>query len=790
KVMLVDEKTKEALGFPSLLELLAEKCITGIGRKACLSLEPLCDRQLVAWRQACVEQLADLLDRGKPPPIEDIEDVRPLLQRATKGGVLDARGVRSVASAMVVTSRLRRYLMTDGQDAGGACVEVARKMHDLSSLGRDLGQAFDPTGQLRDSASEQLGPLRRQATALAESIRRRLENMLQKPSLAPCLSDRFITIRNDRYVIPVRADAPNSVRGIVHDTSQSGPTLFVEPEQLVEMGNRLKLAQAAVQEEELRILREFSSEIAQEAGRLEDNLKGLELFEPLLAASRLKNELKGHFPAREGSGFRLLSARHPLMVLSGGRVVPNDLVLEGDRRCLVISGPNAGGKTVALKTIGLSVLMAQAGIAPAVGEGSRCQWFDGLHAVIGDDQDIGRGLSSFTAQMARVARIMEQAGPGYLVLLDELASDTDPVQGAALAEAILERLVEAGATVVVATHFDQLKQLGYTDARFANASVGFDTNRMEPTYGIVPDTPGRSLTFEIAARTGLDSETVERANELLQPDERRLGRMLDGIERERFELQELRRELEERKEEIERMRRRNEQRAQELEAERREISRKQRGELLEHIAGARREVANIIESLRTADMKKAVEASRELKALEKRFRSGMKRGAADVRGRADVKRGQKVRLVKLGGEGTVLEVDARNKTAVVAVGAMHTRLPLEQLEPIADGNQSKDSRSPSAGRDLHAYEPAAERTAGNTLDLRGRRTDEAIPLLEKFLDDMFMRGESAAYVIHGHGTGALKSAVREHLARSPYPKEFHPAPLEQGGDGVTVVSLK
>lgn len=789
----LDDKSAAHLGWDELLQRLAQLALTPMGAAACLRLSPIADDKRLRRRQERLEQLCRLLDQGQEPPLEPVEDVAGELKRAGKNGILDGEAIRRVARALVVTSRLRVYLLRQGHQAGGALTDLARGTHDLLALGRDLLQAFDESGELRDSASAELGSLRRAARAIADGLRLRLQRMMRKPSLAASLSDTYITERNERYVLPVRADAPHPVAGIVHDTSQTGATLFVEPAELVEEGNRLKLARAAVTEHEQQILAGFSREIGEQAGCLRDNLACLARFDLLLAAARLRRQLSGQLPQLGGRGFCLLAARHPLMVAAGSRVVASDLRLEGTRRCLVISGPNAGGKTVALKTIGLHLLMARAGLAPPLQSGSRVGDFWRLCAVLGDEQDIGQGLSTFSAQLERINAILDEAADGVMVLIDEVAADTEPGQGAALAAALLRRLVDAGAWVVVTTHFEQLKQLAYDDERFANASVGFDAEALRPTYEVHPDIPGRSLTFQIAARLGVDQSIIGSAQHYLPKDERLTERMLDSLEQERLALQQTRRQLQRQLEQARADAEQHRLQADEFARRRRLLLEEGRVQLLAELSSARRQVADIIESLRGGtDMKTAVAASRQLKQLQQRLRqTPAEKDAPAFLAAGELKPGDLVRLVKLGGEGTVLGIDERAGMVSVGVGVMRTRVPLEQVERLPARHRRRPAAEPVAqtapsGRDR--AEPV--RSPDNTIDLRGRRVDEATSLLDKFLDQLFAASRPAAFVVHGHGTGALRDAVRAYLATSPYVQHFRAGLMEEGGDGVTVVILK
>ncbi len=797
--MNLDSETASLLGWDQIKRRLADLTHTPQGERLCLALEPGSDPATIEMAHARHRQLALLIDQGQGPPIEAVDEVEPDLVRAEKGGILPAEGVLRVARAMEVSSRVRGYLMSAGGRAGSALVDLARGSHDLLPAARDLDGAFEPDGRLRDSASPDLSGLRRQADGLADTIRTRLERMIRSGRIAAALGESYITQRSDRYVLPVRADSRGEIEGIVHDTSQSGATLFIEPTAVVENGNRLKIARAAVAEEERRILAEYSREIASKAGSLRDNVRMLARTDLVLASVRLAALLHGRLPELSGQGFDLLNARHPLMALEAEPVVANDIHLPEERLALVVTGPNAGGKTVVLKTLGLCCSMAQAGLPIPAAEGSRLGLFTSLAAVIGDAQDISRGLSTFSAHVERIGRILDAAGPGCLVLLDELAADTDPRHGAALAASILERLVQAGSTVLATTHYEELKQLPYKDDLFANASVGFDLESMEPTFSLHPDLPGRSLTLDIARRLGLPEEVLERAADRLDGSEHRLDRMLASLEDERRSITALRAELTEAKHRVERAADQHHQASTEFDQRRQDLLGQGREKLLAEIASVRGEVASVIESLRRgADMHKAVDSSHRLIEIEDRISEQVRqtdelaRPAAGDGSPPDLRPGDRVRLTRLDKLGEVLSVDRAGSMVSVRLGPAHTRVPIEQVELVSRRKkrrvEARDARHHQ--RPCQPVEPVEVRSSANTIDLRGQRVDEATQNVDEFLDRLFGAGEPSAFIIHGHGTGALKAAVRAYLADSPYPRHFRAGTPEEGGDGVTVVALK
>ena len=489
-------------------------------------------------------------------------------------------------------------------------------------------------------------------------------------------------------------------------------------------------------------------------------------------------------------------------------MVPNDILLPEHQRCLIITGPNAGGKTVVLKTVGLIALMAQSGLAVPAAEGSSIGRVESVHAVIGDAQDLDRGLSTFSAHVVALARILGQARPGSLILLDEITADTDPKHGAALASAILLQLVELGSTVVVTTHYEELKHLAYQEERFANASVGFDMGRMQPTYTLHPDVPGRSLTLDIARRLGVPEGIIQNARGRLDESDRQVEQMLISLDQERQSLTGLREELTAKLARVSEQAEAQKQATEELQQKRREVFGAQREQLLAELKRVREEVAGLIESLKKEpSLKKAVESSKRLIDMEKDIHELIPpvMGATappppqprDDRQRA-LAVGDRVLVTLFGKEGEVTSVDELAGMVSVRMGSLRTRVALEQarlLPPKGSAPRPLPPRRAEGTREarrerLPEPEPAEVRTLAITLDVRGLRADEALAALEKFLDGLFEDGEPLAFVIHGHGTGALKSAIRGYLVSSHYARHFRAGAPGEGGDGVTVIRLK
>src|SRR5438445_8060789 len=435
--------------------------------------------------------------------------------------------------------------------------QAAEELSELDPLAAELERAFDPGGKLLDTASALLSELRERARGLHRAVKQRLEEMLKDEKIVAMLRDTYYSVRGDRYVLPVRAEHKSHLPGIVHNASGSGQTLFVEPQELLELGNQLTIAEAGALEEEQRILAELSGAVGRRAPQLEHDVATLARLDEAGAGAKLADDLRASAPELlEGAraSFRMIALRHPLLALGTPQVVANDVALPGEEQALIISGPNAGGKTVTITAVGLSALMARAGLPIPTAPGSDIPLYRTVYTAIGDEGDLSRDLSTFTAHLTALKHILEAAGPGTLVLIDEIAADTDPREGAALAIAALEKLVGAGAQVLITTHLEELKALGLSDPRFASASVGFDLEKLAPTYRLQMGEVGRSSAIEIAARVGLPQEVCARARELLGGGSSALSTAVERLDAERAALAAARAAAEELRAELERER--------------------------------------------------------------------------------------------------------------------------------------------------------------------------------------------------------------------------------------------
>ena len=639
---------------------------------------------------------------------------------------------------------------------------------------------------------------------MRDELERRVATLLDAAHVKDHLQDRFSTQREDRYVIPVRIDARSKVRGIVHGTSQSGQTVFVEPEEIVDLNNRLKLAELEVAEEERRILAELSSLVAEALPRIQVNLEVLAQLDLIDASARLSHDLRAPPPELSAPGdgagpLDLRHARHPLMVLAGRTCVPNDILVQPGQT-LVVSGPNAGGKTVSLKTAGLAALMARTGLHIPAQEGSRVPFFSRVLSDVGDDQSLERNLSTFSAHILHLREFLDAAQPGVLVLLDEVAVGTDPEQGAALAQAVLEQLATRGATCVVTTHYDRLKALPARDPRFANASVGFDVEKLQPTYELHLGVPGASGAIVVARRLGLDAATCARASSLAGERQVGLEELLLHLQGERKKVAEVRALVDRERQDAEKARADAEHKAERAQAQLEQARKGAHDEAVETLRKARLELDRTRTVLRRAASGQVTPAEisgarKEIDAAAQKVREAAP-APPPPPGRParleELKPGREVYVARLGGRANVLQAPKGNKVNVQA-GPLKLTVAIDEVR-IEDGRQQAQP-SARATRGHNAFDADQPKAGGSvrglypSLKLVGERVDAAIGLAEKFLDDALRSGQEGVLLIHGHGTGALRDRLRSHLRGFPGVGEVRPGSQDEGGDGVTVVTL-
>jgi DNA mismatch repair protein MutS2 len=792
------ERTMAELGWPEILAALASRTRLPAGARRGLALPFLPTAADAREGLARVDEARRLSESGAALPLSGVGDVESYLERAAKGGVLEPLALRECAALVRAAARTRAALEARATDLPRLWA-IAAGLSGDARLADRIERAIEPSGAISDRASPELAQARERARGLHRALKAHVESLLADLDMQRNLRDTYFTIRNERYVLPVLASARSAVPGIVHNASQSGQTLFVEPDSMVPFGNELSIANAIAAEEEARILRELTAALQAGSGELARELAILAELDVLEASARLASDLDAHAPevGAASDGFELLSLRHPLLVLQGKKVVASHARLAAPARALMVSGPNGGGKTVTITAVGLAACLLRAGLPVPAAAGSRLPFFLEVKAAIDEKGDLARDLSTFTAHLTAVREILAGAVPGSLVLVDEIAADTDPREGAALASAILDTLVERGATVLVTTHLEELKALALTDRRYANARVGFDAERLQPTYQLHLGSPGSSSAIEVAARVGLPPAVVERARAALTGQGGALGQALAALEGERARLQAETRGLEAartRARDAEARAKAAEESARRAE---REAAAKLGAALAEELEAARGEVAAVLAELQSRPtVKKATEAAAQLDAWRGQVAQAAKvaktkaEAGAEALPDAPLKPGLRVKIVSLGQEAEVVEVD--EKEALLRAGPLKIRRPISDLVALRGAPRSTAIGRSREERIAAAEEarPDAPRATERRLDVRGLRVEELLREVDRFLDRAYSTGEAECLILHGHGTGALKAALRDHLGASPYVAAFRGGDRHEGGDAVTVVQLR
>jgi DNA mismatch repair protein MutS2 len=794
----MDPRALELLELPEILDRLAAAAASEPGKDRCLTLEPAAEPDEVDLRQALTREAIDLFERSAEPDLADVLDVRRAAEVAGRGSTLDASALHAVAVSIDTGIAARAAIEAAG-DAPGLAGLAGLVDATLSHVSEPIGRAVEDDGSdLRDGASPALRRLRRELREGRGRITERLRTLARDPALREHLSEDFVTERAGRPVLALRASARGAVPGIVHDSSGSGQTLFVEPFAVVEDSNRLREAESAEREEVARILRELSRTVGDHAEGIVALVEAVGAIDLAFACARLSRRWRGTEVTR-GTGVALRGARHPL--LDPAKAVPIDLEA-GELRAVVISGPNTGGKTVALKTLGLAALLHQCGLRPPA-DYVELPVFDQVLADIGDEQSIAMSLSTFSGHVRNLVSILEHATDRSLVLLDELAAGTDPVEGAALAQALLEQLAGQARLTIATSHYHELKEWASASEEAANAATGFDPETGEPLYRIALGRPGTSHALRIAARLGLPPEVVEDATRHIAPERRRVTELLAEAEAAEEHAAEERERAAKERAATEDARRAAELRVGELEAEIERVRASARAERERALADADKELAGTraeLDALR-AEIRAARRLERERRAAstpralakererdrrlgaasERAARAGRSLRAADepLEVAAPLAAGDPVVAPSLGVRGTIAEI-VRDEAVVVGRGGLRVRVPLDRLRPDRDG-QSDTPVEPAV-----TIRTPTPTDAPSELDVRGRTAQESREAVRAFVDTAALAGRDELRVIHGRGTGAVRSAVRDELARHPLVSSHE----SDSADGATIVRLR
>jgi DNA mismatch repair protein MutS2 len=786
----VNEKALQTLEYDKIIRRLTGFCATSLGKEHAQRLHPTRDLREAARLLQETDEAVRAVSLKGAAPFGGITDVRPFLVRAKLGGVLQPSELMDIAQVIAGIRKIKRYIASVQEEAPVDLLsDLCEPLTDEKKLEQEIRRCIDENGDVMDAASPQLGQLRREIRIMEGRVREKLESLLRSSSVQKMLQEPIITIRGDRYVIPVKQEYRTQFGGIVHDQSGSGATLFIEPEAVVQIGNKLRELKLSEQKETERILRELSGQAGLKADLLIGDMETLGLLDFIFAKAAMAAADFATLPILNADGvLDLRRARHPL--IDPDQVVPIDVQLGRDFSAIIITGPNTGGKTVSLKTIGLLSLMAASGLFVTAGEGSQLCVFDGIYADIGDEQSIEQNLSTFSSHMTNLVSILKQVTPRSLVLLDELGAGTDPAEGSALAVAILEHLHRTGCRIVATTHYSELKAYAFNREGIINASMEFDEATLRPTYRLLVGVPGRSNAFAIAERLGLPKSIIEHAKGEVSAEELKVDTMIASLEQDRRQAESERAEAERLRAEVEKLRHQIEDERRKFQEQKAMLLDQAREEARAAVAKARREAEEIIADLRKMAMEEGASIKEHrLTEAKRRLEDAVPAPAARPRPKPGNKEkpqpGDEVKVYSLGGQrGHVVELSGSSE-AVVQLGILKMKVALDDLEVI---------RKPAVSHPAVQTAPNVKRSRDEhirtELDLRGLTLDDAILEVDRFLDEAFLANLGQVYIIHGKGTGALRQGVQEFLRRHKHVKSFRLGNYGEGGAGVTVAELR
>ena len=810
------EKSIQTLEYPKILAKVAREAAFSASKDLVQALQPSPDLTEVRRRLDYTSEASRLLDLNADAGVRGAHDIRPSLTRAARDGVLLPTDLVEVLTTLRSAAYVSRVLERLDSAVFPLLHVLGADIPVRPQIVRRIEETVSEEGEVLDTASPALRKVRFDIRTANQRLQERLRTLVSE--FGSALQESIITTRNDRFVVPVRSEARSQVRGIVHDQSSSGATLFVEPMVIVELNNRLRELQAEERQEVERILRALSAEIGREADSLQVTVELLAEFDLHLAKARFGRLTRASAPRLNDQGIiNLRNARHPLLT---GKVVPTNFHLGRDFFMVVITGPNTGGKTVALKTVGLLSLMAQAGLHIPADDDSEVTIFQDILADIGDEQSIEQNLSTFSSHMSRIIEILrtveeerKQGVPdirgamadelvkretkrvNVLVLFDELGAGTDPDEGSALARAILTFLLDRKVTTVATTHYSELKAFAHEQRGAVNASVEFDVETLSPTYKLSIGLPGRSNALAIAQRLGLDNRITRGARRFLGSAGVRMENLLEDLQSERKSAEDERFHLNMERVEAEYQRKQLEEERQQLEDERIRILNEARAQARRELDAVMVELAKVRTEVDRGRVSRDQlgEARQRARGLEERVASiptprRQKPVEPSDRLEGPLQVGDTVRVLSFGQNADLLGLSSDRSEAEVQMGALRFRVSVDNIERISKRKASAEERV-TARPNIILPDLQERPEVGLQLDMRGWRVEDALEELDTYLNDAVLSGMSSVRILHGKGTGALRTAVREQLAHHPLVKSYAPAPPQEGGDGVTIVKL-
>ena len=770
--------TLRVLEYDAIRQKVVAHCATPMGAERARQMTPRTDEEAIRVALQQTSEARRLIDLAEEMPLRGVQDVRSAASLARAGGILPPESLLSIADTVESARRLRSFLLTREEKCPALCV-LARQLEPLPEVVNEVRRCLREDATVADSASPELARIRQRLRHLHSRITERLQATLNSSRIRNMLQEPVITMRGDRYCLPVKAEYRAQFGGIVHDVSASGATLFMEPQEVVDLGNQIREAQIAEQNEVVRILAQLSALVGKYSDPILLTCDALGELDFINARARLSVEWDAIEPALNTQGkIRLRKARHPLLKPP---VVPIDVELGNRFRILLITGPNTGGKTVTLKTVGLLTLMMQSGLHVPADTGTEMAIFQNIFADIGDEQSIEQSLSTFSGHMTNIAATLPQCDEHTLVLLDELGAGTDPAEGAALAQAILDYLLARHARVMATTHYGELKSYAYARQGVQNASVEFDLQTLRPTYHLRIGTPGSSHAIVIAQRLGLPSSVIETAQARLAGRETEATSIMRRLEEEQRHVEEARQAAEQERREAAALRQQLQQRLEQVESERQRLREEVTQEVQHRLHQILQQAEEAYRRLREQPRENRVaqEARQQVRQAAEQMKQLLAPPAAAP---TEIREGDTVKVTTLNVTGTVLQLTP--KEAVVQAGAIRVTVPREALRRI---DEKPVSKTPLVSV---AVNVSREANISPEIMLRMQRVDEALANLDQYLSEAYAAGLQQVRVIHGKGTGTLRKAVREYLNTHPLVASYRGADATEGGDGVTIVTLK
>ncbi|MCU6710327.1 endonuclease MutS2 [Paenibacillus sp. J5C_2022] len=784
-------KILKTLEYSKIIDKLVQHAATSLGKSAAMELKPVSELESVKEMLQTTDE-AYAADRLKgSAPFGGVVDIRSALHRSKIGGTLNPSELLSIGSTSRGGRRVKKHIAAIHE---GHPIPLLRSLADNiqehKAIEDQIFACIGEEAEVLDSASVELASIRRELRSGESRIREKLEAMVRSSSVQKMLQDAIVTLRGDRFVIPVKAEYRSNFGGIVHDQSGSGATLFIEPEAIVAMNNKLRELKASEIREIEKILQKLTAAVAEYADDLLINSDILGQLDFTFAKARLAHAMKASRPRMNDRGFiKLKRGRHPL--IEQAKVVPLDVELGNSYSSIIVTGPNTGGKTVSLKTIGLLSLMAMSGLFVPAEEGSQLCVFDAIYADIGDEQSIEQSLSTFSSHLTNIISILGEMTSKSLVLLDELGAGTDPAEGSALAIAILEHVHARGCRIVATTHYSELKAYAYNRKGVINASMEFDVATLSPTYRLLVGVPGRSNAFAIAERLGLHRSIIDRAAGEVSEEDQRVESMIASLEENRLSAESERQTAEALRRETEELRAKLEAERERFQEQKDKLLEKSKAEARQVLVKAKAEAESIIADLRKQALEegasikehKLIEARRKLEEAAPKESERMR--ASSPAGKPEkLEAGDEVKVHSLNQKGFIAEM--HGSEATVQLGILKMKVPLQDLELIK-------AKQPAAHAPVKNA-ASLKRTRGDDvkmeLDLRGESLEEALMEVDRFLDESFLAGMGQVYLIHGKGTGVLRTGIQQYLRKHSHVKSFRSGNYGEGGIGVTVAELK